>query len=142
MELTTIKIFDNPIDLHLLKAILEDEGVKCFVFDENIVSVNPMYSYAVGGIKLKVRDEDFQKGQQIIDEIENAAFTDQNGEVIHCPHCHSKELIGNYRTVNDAKSILAVVTSFICNVIPFYMKSVYKCKKCDFEFTAKNELDF
>ena len=55
-DLKIVKIFDNPIDVHILKVRLEEEEIECFIFDENTVSINPMYSYAVGGIKLKVKD--------------------------------------------------------------------------------------
>lgn len=141
-ELKTVKTFDNAIDVHILKVRLEDEEIECFVFDENMVSVNPMYSYAVGGIKLKVKESDFENANRILREIDNTAYTNDNNEAIKCPHCQSTDLISNFRTLNDAKSIFALIISFICTVIPFYMKSVYKCKSCDYEFTLDKNKDF
>jgi len=42
MKLVTLKTFDNSIEAHLLKVKLESEGIRCFIFDENIVSMNPI----------------------------------------------------------------------------------------------------
>ena len=47
----TLKIFENPIDAHLLKTKLESEGIDCYLIDENTVSVMPLYNITVGGIK-------------------------------------------------------------------------------------------
>lgn len=142
MELTTIKTFDNSIEVHLLKVQLENEGIECFVFDENIVTANPMYSYAVGGIKLKVRTSDIEQVRVILDKMDKIPYTDQGGEAIKCPRCQSTHIDGNVRAVNDFKSAIALVTSFICNVIPFYTNSVYKCKKCNYEFKRDKNQNF
>ena len=52
MELITVKVFDSGIEAHILKARLESENIPCFIFDENIVTLNPLFNFAVGGIKL------------------------------------------------------------------------------------------
>jgi len=53
MELVTFKTFNNPIEAHLCKTKLESEDILYFIFDENMVSLNPFYNYMLGGIKLK-----------------------------------------------------------------------------------------
>ena len=58
MGLITVKIFDNAFEAHLLKTKLENEGIPCYLFDENIVGLNPFYNFAVGGIKLKISEQD------------------------------------------------------------------------------------
>lgn len=58
MKLITVQTFDNPIDLALLKSKLESEGIKCFVFDEHTVTLQPLLSNGVGGIKLKINEAD------------------------------------------------------------------------------------
>lgn len=134
MERITIKTFDRAIDAHILKARLEDEDIECFIYDENIVNVNPLYANAVGGVKLKVYETDVEKAKSILSEIDNTAFTDKNDEAIKCPRCGSIDLISGFKSINDVRSIFAVIIAFIFTIIPFYMKSVYKCKICDCEF--------
>jgi len=58
MGLITIKTFPNAIEAHLLRTKLESEGIPCFVFDENIIGMNPFFNIAVGGVKLKIDDRD------------------------------------------------------------------------------------
>ncbi|MFZ6052559.1 putative signal transducing protein [Halocola ammonii] len=61
MPLITIKTFETPIEAHLLKVKFESEGVPCYLFDEEIVQLNPIYNVATGGVKLKVHEGDLQK---------------------------------------------------------------------------------
>ena len=67
----TLKTFDNSIDAHLLKTKLESEGISCVLFDENIVSLDPLYNMAVGGIKLRIAENDQEKA------ILEAVFDDE-----------------------------------------------------------------
>ena len=58
MTLVTVKTFDNSMDAHLLKSRIESEGVRCFLFDDETVTMNPLFAQAIGGIKLKVNQRD------------------------------------------------------------------------------------
>jgi len=71
MGFVIIKRFDNSIDAHLFRISLEAEGIDCFLFDEEIVSINPLYSNAVGGIKVKVREEDLERTLHVLKSTEN-----------------------------------------------------------------------
>ncbi|PTM03401.1 MAG: hypothetical protein DA405_10495 [Bacteroidetes bacterium] len=53
MELVTLKTFDNLVEAHLIKSKLESDDLPCFLFDENIMALNPLYNLTVDGIKLK-----------------------------------------------------------------------------------------
>ena len=134
MELITLKTFDNSIDAHILKARLENEGIDCYLFDENIVSLNPLYNITVGGIKLKINETNLCKAQEIILEIENTPLTNQKEEVIHCPNCHSTNLYLNHRSMKGISGILSAILAFILSIFPIYFKTVYRCKDCNFEF--------
>lgn len=54
MKRVTIKTFDDAISAHLLRVKLESEDIPCFIRDEHIVTMNPLFNFAVGDIKLKV----------------------------------------------------------------------------------------
>jgi DNA-directed RNA polymerase subunit RPC12/RpoP len=137
MEHVTIKTFNNAIEAHILKNRLESEGITCFIRDENIVTVNPLYNYAVGGIKLDVQETDVERAIKILAEIEDAPFTDEADEVILCPKCGSDDLYANFTSMKDAKGILAAIAAFFFAVFPIYYKSVYRCKNCGHEFKKK-----
>lgn len=127
-------MFDNPMEAHILKSRLESEGIPCFLQDENIVSLNPLYNYAVGGIKLNIRSSDAPQVQAILQEIENHPNVDEQEEVIKCPRCASTDLYTNFKSMKSTKGFFSAVLSFLMGIFPVYYKNVYKCKQCDTEF--------
>ena len=134
MALVTIKTFDNSIDAHMLRSRLESEGIGCYLFDENVVSLNPLYNVTVGGIKLKINDFDVEKAQIIINEVEQAPILNDKNEVLRCKNCGSSDLISGYKSMKSAKGILSAILSFLLMIYPIYFKTVYKCKACGAEF--------
>ena len=134
MNLITIKTFDNTVDAHILKARLENEAIVCYLFDENIVSINPLYNITVGGIKLKINEIDKSKALEIITEIENTPSTNEKDEKISCPKCNSSNVFLNHRSINGLGAIISVISSFLLTIFPFYFKTIYKCKDCGKEF--------
>ena len=137
MGLITIKTFDSSFDTHLLRSKIESEGINCFIFDENMVSLNPLYSITVGGIKLKINDVDLNKVKEIIERIDNSQLTNENEEVIRCPKCESEKLYNGFKSMKGTKGVISAIISFLFMVFPIYYSTVYKCKSCGNEF--KNE---
>lgn len=134
MNLITIKTFDNGIEAHLLKIRLENEGIDCFIFDENIVTLMPLYNIGVGGIKLKINEHDKDKALGIITEIAETKLKNEQNEIINCPKCQSEELIYGFKSMKGLKGIISMISSFIFMIFPIYFKSVNKCKACGHEF--------
>lgn len=137
MKLITLKVFDTAIEARILKNKLEGDGIVCFIFDENIVTLNPLLNFAVGGIRLQVNEEDFSKAKDILNEIDEQPFTNEHGDIIYCPSCGSSSLYSDFKSMKDAKGVIAIVTAFLLSSFPLYAKSVYKCKECDTEFEKK-----
>ncbi|MXO03187.1 putative signal transducing protein [Flavobacterium sp. HBTb2-11-1] len=67
----TIAVFNYQHETVVLKHLLEQEGIPYFFENEMTLSVMPLYSNALGGIKLKVHPEDFEQVQQILDNLNN-----------------------------------------------------------------------
>lgn len=134
MKLITAKIFDNPIDAHLLKTKLESEGVNCFLFDEHTVSIDPLYSNAIGGIKLKISAADIEKTREILNEIEKTPYTNDNHVIVKCPNCSSHNLYAGFKSMKGLKGTFSIILSFLLMILPIYHKSVFKCKDCNTEF--------
>ncbi|MBF4464833.1 DUF2007 domain-containing protein [Flavobacterium sp. LC2016-12] len=65
----TIAIFNYQHETVVLKHLLEQEEIPYFFENEITLSVAPMYSAALGGIKLKVHPNDFEEVQQILDNL-------------------------------------------------------------------------
>ena len=133
MELITLKVFDSPIEAHILRSKLESEDIESFVFDEHSVGINMLYAQAIGGVKLKIRETDSERALCVLEEINNTKYTDDNEELIICPTCGSNDFYTNFKSSKGTKGLISTLTSFIFWVYPIYQKNVLKCKNCDTE---------
>ena len=70
-EFETIAIFNYTHEIVVLKHRLDQEGVSYFFENETMSSIAPFYSNALGGIKIKIHPNDFEKVQSILDELKN-----------------------------------------------------------------------
>ena len=129
MELITIKTFDNSIDAHLLRIELENEGIECYIYDEHTVTVFPLYSNAVGGIKVKILKKDLELAKSI---LLSAIAT------VICPNCASQNIILNYKSMKGFKGFLSAFTSLCTTTHPLHYKMVNKCRDCNEEFISED----
>lgn len=137
MKLITARTFDNPIDAHLLKSKLEDEGITCFLQDEHTITIDPLVSNAIGGIKLKIKEEDIEKVKIIFKKLDDIPYTDNDNNIAKCPKCNSTELIAGYNSMKGFSQILSALISLLLMIYPIHLKRLYKCKKCGTEFKLK-----
>lgn len=77
-DLVTIKSFDTYIPAQILKSRLEAEGVKCFLKDEQSVTMYWFFSNALGGVKLQVFEHDKNFAEKLIESIENDVQDESN----------------------------------------------------------------
>lgn len=134
MSLIVIKRFSTAIDAYIHKAMLENEDIPCFVHDEHINTINPLYSQAYGGIKLLVDHQYLDRANSIISTFENAPLTNDSGAIITCPSCSSTEITSGHRSNKSLANWITYIFSFLLTVYPFYSKLVYCCKSCGTEF--------
>ena len=67
-NLQTIWSFPYQHQMLIIRGRLEAEGIETFVQDELTIQVDPMYSNALGGIKLMVHAEDAARAAEILAE--------------------------------------------------------------------------
>src|SRR5689334_20715715 len=75
ITLLTASSFSYPSEIYVVRAMLESEGIECFLKDELTAQVNHFYSPAIGGVKLQVYESDLEKAKQLL--IENGYFKEQ-----------------------------------------------------------------
>lgn len=134
MQLITIKTFEQPVEAHLYLNILETEGMDAVLFDEHTVGLNPLYNLTLGGIKLKVREEDVERALQIINEAENRPLLNEEEQEVFCPECQSQDIMLGYRSMKKGRWIWSGLVSIFLGVLPPFGKKVNRCKACGNEF--------
>ena len=137
MSLITISTYNSAIDAHLACAKLESEEIESYILDENIVTINPLFTNMIGGIKLQVDEQDAEKAMLIIAEMNNQPITNEENNIICCPNCGSSELYSGFKSFNSFRGVISAIFSFLFMVLPIYVETNYRCKKCENEFKSK-----
>lgn len=68
IQYVILEVFDNYIPAHIARGRLEEQGILCWLKDENTVTIDPLLSIAVGGIKLMVAEHQLERARQILSE--------------------------------------------------------------------------
>ncbi len=128
MNFVAIRSFDNYIDANIILGKLQSEGISCFLRDEYTVTIDPILTNAVGGIKLTVAQPDLQKAMEMLE-----LFDQEKRALLQCPHCHSHdvEYISNPQRSGNW---LSAVLTFLFGSYAISIKKIYHCFSCGYEF--------
>ena len=133
MQFVTVRTFDNYIKANLVLQQLEEEGIHAFLQDENTVTIDPMLSNAIGGIKLTVPQPEVEKANELLAQIDKTYR-----EAVTCPLCGSHDV--HYVTKKDnAANWLTAIATFALGSYAMATKYVYRCFKCNHEFDEMPE---
>lgn len=72
-DIVTLETYYNPMLAEIIRAKLEANGVPCFLTDESLGPMYPVFNQGSGGIKLKVLAKDVNRCKEILaedDELE------------------------------------------------------------------------
>jgi hypothetical protein len=132
-KIIVFEVFYNPIEANIVRSRLMDSGIHCFLSDENTVTINPLYTQALGGVKLHLFERDAGLARNILDETFPISETsEEEGEYV-CPQCGSRH-VGYVQATKKRFSVLTMVVSIALFVYPFYVKKVYHCFDCLYEY--------
>lgn len=125
-----VATFREAYQAHILKGVLESEGIPASVQDEQIATINWAYSQAIGGVKVNVPDGFYQKALEIIEKInqqgeaDEKSFEDEAGPADVCPECGSKSL------APTKFSRWSLLPSLIFMIPVLFGKKRWQCKDC------------
>ncbi|MBC7867492.1 MAG: DUF2007 domain-containing protein [Gloeobacteraceae cyanobacterium ES-bin-316] len=88
MNYKIIAAFDNFMLANMTLGLLQENNIDCHLKDEHIVTIDPLLSPAVGGIKLMVEESEFEAAQFFMKEAEEDYLKE-----IPCPNCKSPSLV-------------------------------------------------
>jgi len=83
LELVTVATFMYPAQAHVARGRLESEGIRAFVADENLITMNWLYANTIGGVKLQVSAADADRARAILEQtpetFDDAAVDEEDG---------------------------------------------------------------
>ncbi len=133
MHFVPIRSYDNYVAAHIARGTLEEQGIICWLKDENTVTIDPILTNAVGGIKLMVAEDQAEKALSLLRELENN-YKAENA----CPKCGSfnTEIVSTPRKASNWAS--AIVGFFLTNyAMP--VEKVSHCFSCGHEYPLPDE---
>jgi Putative prokaryotic signal transducing protein len=131
MKTQSILICNSAVEAHLIKGRLMNEGIPCFLINENISTLLPFYQNMLGGgIHIFVNECDVEMERELlVDEIK----PDPELKLKTCPDCGSNQIA--YRIAGNRFYFYLVVFLSLLTWIPFNnLKPSFKCKDCGTEF--------
>lgn len=126
MNLVTIKTFDNYFSAHLILSRLQHDGMECYLRDEHTVTIDPLLTNAIGGIKLVVRQEDEQEAMSLL-----SAYHLEYLQSISCPQCGSNSF--TYITKKEASNYFTAILTWLFSNYALALRYVYQCSRCGYE---------
>jgi hypothetical protein len=127
-----IRRYQYSSEAIIFKGKLESEGISVFIRDNNIIDAYPLYSNAVGGVKLFMKNDEFIKANEILSQVSEYSLDEMN-QLVSCPKCNRKQ-IKMSTSIKDIKTLLVFIFSMLFVLLPFYSKHKYRCNNCKFEF--------
>ena len=87
-----LAVFEYSAEATVTKSKLDSEGLQTMLMDEKTIDSDPLISNAIGGVKLLVHKNDFEKAVEIYNTI-RAYQKDKNGNALFCPKCNSSKIL-------------------------------------------------
>lgn len=122
------------MEANIVQARLADSGVQCFLSDVNTIMINPLYTQALGGIKLHLFEKDIPLAASILEEeYEQIPLEEVEEAEFICPNCGSTN-VGFVQATKKRFNIFTMLVSFFLFVYPFHVEKVHHCFNCKHEF--------
>ena len=145
-KLVTIAAFNMPYQAHLAKSRLEAGGIPVFIRDEHLISINNLYSPALGGVKVQVPENHLKEAREILDSVPDVELQDEEAlsatpieEIgprpaisIECPHCGSE---GFAEELNYP--VERFINGLLLGLPWLWIGRPMYCRACDHTFRAQ-----
>ncbi|HTD94121.1 MAG TPA: DUF2007 domain-containing protein [Chitinophagaceae bacterium] len=128
MNFVVIWSYDNYIPAHLAMGRLEQEGIKSWLKDENTVTLDPILTNAVGGIKLMVAESRAKEAWELLTRLQ-----EEFKATLACPRCNSTN-IEKVSSPRKASNWISAIGTFLLSSFAIAAEKTYHCFNCSNEF--------
>ena len=126
METVTLRAFDNHFNANIALTKLRSAGIECYLKDEYTVTIDPLLSNAIGGIKLIVRKEDYEEAKKVF-----YSFDEYARSIVRCPRCGGNDFISIPK--KSAENYITAILSWLFSSYAVSAENVYHCNNCGYE---------
>ena len=128
MDFVELRSFDNYIEANIVLNMLQHQNIVCHLKDENIITIDPFLSPAIGGMKLMVHHSQVDRAWKLMEDAEEEYLKSKA-----CPVCHSHKL--TIQSVQKKSTCrLASLASMILGGHSVEVSKFYRCQNCGYDF--------
>ena len=128
MDHVPVNSYLNYVDAHIAMGLLEESGIRCWLKDEHTVTIDPILTNAVGGIKLMVPREQAPEARGILEKIRRKSQAEHP-----CPTCGSKNT-ERVSTPRKAANWASALLGFFLTSYAMPVDTVLHCFDCGHEY--------
>jgi len=126
MNIVTLRSFDNYFFANITLTKLQDAGVECYLKDENTVTIDPILSNAIGGIKLVVKETDVAEAIKMLQH-----FDEEYLKSVKCPKCGGTNI--TQVTKPGATNYVTAILTWLFSSYAVAPQHIYLCGNCGYE---------
>lgn len=133
-KIIVYRSFYNPIEASIIKSKLDDYEIPCFLTDENIATINPLYNQAIDGVRLHIFERHLAQINEIL--IEDTIIeieTESSNSGLVCPNCGSTN-VAYVQATQERFDLWVTIISLLLFIYPFKANKSHHCFNCEHEF--------
>lgn len=128
MRFVAIWSYDNYVPAHVALGRLKEDGFECWLKDENTVTIDPILSNAVGGIKLMVEESRAEEAWKLLKTLEQ-----EHKAQLACPYCGSSNL-ELVTSASKPRNVITAIGMWLLGNYAMATEQSYHCFNCNKEF--------
>lgn len=130
----------EPVAAHLARTKLEAAGIPCFLTNENLASLNRMYSPVAGGVRLHVYQRDAAQATEVLREPPvmqavpgGLATAKSAAPATTCPRCGSHEVASD--VVEEPTSAASWLATLLGRLRRHFLQGrAHHCFNCGLDY--------
>ncbi|HUQ96632.1 MAG TPA: DUF2007 domain-containing protein [Chitinophagaceae bacterium] len=133
MEYVPLRSFDNYIEANIVLNMLRHYNINCHLKDENIITIDPLLSPALGGMKLMVHEAHVARAWDLMDSAEAEYL-----KTVACPVC-KEHALKRVQVTKAHKSKLGALARLLLKGQSVELTKMYQCTACGYDFKTLPE---
>lgn len=126
MNFIKLRTFDNYFLANITLTKLQDAGITCYLKDEHTVTMDPILSNAIGGIKLVVKEEDVEDAKTLLQQ-----FDEDYLRSVKCPKCGQSQITQVSKP--GATNFFTAILTWMFSSYAIAPENIYRCGNCGYE---------
>lgn len=128
MTFVSLRTFDNYIEANIVMNLLIASGINAHLKDELTITIDPLLSPALGGMKLMVHYTQVERAWELLEDAEK-----QYLKSIACPVCraHALKIVSIKKKY---KCRLSALINMLVSGKSVELIKMYQCDSCGYDF--------